>query len=559
MMEMIRSWRTLSFGGFGRAALERIRAWRILHFTKWTIAVLLIGMLTGAMAVVLPPLASIGVVAMLGVLLLWAMPDLHFVPEKLLRRIFFVMVGVQLCVPAYYAIDIGYLPWISARRFFSLSVILLFSLVIAGSASAREKVKETLRDSRSLTFCVLGFLLTIFLSILGAKSVTQSMASFVDSLLNWYIPFFVCILIVRTADEIILVAKIIVVSALIVGIAGIVEFFLQHRYFFDIFPRGILAEMMARNPALAVMVNVSMFRNGLYRAASIFSVSLSFSEFLTMAAPIAGYFVLHGSSWRQRVIGAVTILVTIAGLMASGSRGGYLCFLISMPLMMLLWTARYTRFNPSSMVGAIMFSIFSAGMIAVMVIIFSSGRLSNMVFGGGDTASSTQARFIQWNAALPHIISNPVTGHGVGSAGDLIGFAAETGVPSVDSYIITLLVDQGAPSLFLFFGMLAIGIWIAARIYLTDASKHAELAGAIACSLVAFSVYRVALSQRENHTLLFLMIGMVFATEKLVSDRRKKNKHGGGHNLQNTKSRPAFTPPRERITNQRHSAAFPER
>src|SRR5437868_3666691 len=92
---------------------------KLFQVTRWGVAILFVSMLTGAMAVIFPPLASVGVVALLGVVLLWALPELRLVPEKQLRVMFFMMVFVLLCVPAYFAIDTGVLPWISVRRFFA--------------------------------------------------------------------------------------------------------------------------------------------------------------------------------------------------------------------------------------------------------------------------------------------------------------------------------------------------------------------------------------------------------------------------------------------------------
>ena len=136
-----------------------------------------------------------------------------------------------------------------------------------------------------------------------------------------------------------------------------------------------------------------------------------------------------------------------------------------------------------------------------------------MVFGGGETAGSTDARVIQWELAKPHILSNPITGHGQGTAGDVIGFMSGN-FTSVDSYVLTLLVEVGVPGFMFFFGMIACGIWIGLRQYLTNPNRWAALGGPIACSLIAFAVYRLALSQRENHTLFFLLVGVVFAMGK---------------------------------------------
>ena len=153
MMQMIRA-----RSGLMLEAFRSIRLDRVASVAKWSIAILLIGLLTGAMAVILPPMASIGVVALVGVVLLWAMPELQIVPDGLLRKMFFVMVFVQLCVPAYYAIDTGFLPWISVRRFFIGTVILLFCITVAGSKAAREKISEPISNNRLLAFLSFGFL-----------------------------------------------------------------------------------------------------------------------------------------------------------------------------------------------------------------------------------------------------------------------------------------------------------------------------------------------------------------------------------------------------------------
>jgi hypothetical protein len=71
-----------------------------------------------------------------------------------------------------------------------------------------------------------------------------------------------------------------------------------------------------------------------------------------------------------------------------------------------------------------------------------------------------------------------------------------------------------------FFGIIAIGIWTGLRLYVTDNDERAAVGGPVAGSLIAFAIYRIALSQTENHTLVFLIIGLVFAIVKLARDRR---------------------------------------
>lgn len=500
-----------------RANLLGMIPWRrIVTFAGWSAAIMVVGLLTGVMAVMLPPMASIGVVALAGVALLWALPEMRIVPDKLLRKMFFVMVAVQLCVPVYYAIDTGILPWISIKRLFSLTVILLFALTVAGSQAARDKITDTARHNRLLAFLSFGFLAMLVVSVLTATYPARSFTALVDSFLTWYVPFLACILIVRTEKDVILLLKIIAVAGIVDSLLGVIEFFLQRRYYFDIFPKSVLEAMLAANPALELMYSTSDFRNGVYRASSIYSVPLNLGELAAIVGPIGAYFFFHGETLKWRLVGMLSVVTSIAALLVSGARGGFIAFLVAMPIMLLLWTIRYSKENRGSIAGGIVGVIFLIGTVTVFGLIASSTRLSNIVFGGDETAGSTGARFVQFNMALPHILSNPVTGHGKGSAGELVGYYNEGNpIPTIDSYVITLLVEQGVPGLLLFFGMIGLGIWIGARLYLTNADERAALGGPIACALIAFAIYRPVLSETENHTLLFLIIGLVFAISRI--------------------------------------------
>lgn len=492
---------------------------QIFHVTRWAISIVFIGFVTGVTAILFPPMAAIVLVALVGVILLWAVPELRVVPERSLRTMFFMMVVVLLCVPAYYTISTGVLPWISLRRLFSFAVIVLFSLAIAGSKSARDKIVETVRANRWLAFSTFGFLTMMFISTIISANIPVSLNQFVDVILNWYVPIFACILIVRSEEDIILLLKIIAIAGIVVTLAGAAEFVLQRRYYLDMFPQAMVASIMDGNPSLAGAYYRADFRNELYRTSSIFVVSLSFGEFAAMLAPISAYFVLHGRDWREWSLGIVTGICSLVALLCSGSRGAYQATLVAMPTMVFLWTIRYAKLNPHSLVGVIMGAVFALGVVNVLALVMFWTRLRNMVIGAGEDPLGNDSRAVQWDLAWPKILSNPILGHGGGQSGDVIGFHNPGGQVSVDSYVLTLLVDFGIPGFLLFFSMIVIGIWIGVRLYLTDADRRAALGGPIACSLIAFAYYRVALSQTENHTLMFLIIGLVFAIWKLSFDR----------------------------------------
>ena len=97
---------------------------------------------------------------------------------------------------------------------------------------------------------------------------------------------------------------------------------------------------------------------------------------------------------------------------------------------------------------------------------------------------------------MPLIKENPITGHGLATGGYDIG-------SSIDSYVLSLLVETGVPGLIFFAGIVCVPIWFGLRNYIYDLSELGALSGSLACSFVAFTTYRFALSQRENHCFCF--------------------------------------------------------
>ena len=146
-----------------------------------------------------------------------------------------------------------------------------------------------------------------------------------------------------------------------------------------------------------------------------------------------------------------------------------------------------------------------AGAIAFVAVIGSVmfvGRAHNLVLGGAAQAGSTEARYGQWVAATPFIKSNPITGHGLSLGGSIIQ-------GSIDSYVVSLLVETGIPGLVFFAGLLLLPVWYGVRSYLSDMSESGAVAGALACSFIAFTANRLVLSQKENHMLIFSLLAIV--------------------------------------------------
>jgi O-antigen ligase len=212
----------------------------------------------------------------------------------------------------------------------------------------------------------------------------------------------------------------------------------------------------------------------------------------------------------------------ILGIFSSGARGGWVGLLVSTPVFVAIWSIRKAINDRGSLGPAIAGLVGVISFTVVLGLIVVWPKAHNIVLGGGVEAASTQSRYIQWAMALPFIKSNPITGHGFVNGGVVIN-------SSIDSYVISLLIETGVPGLVFFGGVLLLPIWCGLRIYLSDISERGAAAGALACSFIAFTTNRLVLSQRENHMLIFSLLAIVvflnyeYAKERVTERRSYKS------------------------------------
>jgi O-antigen ligase len=503
----------------------------------WAAASIILGVVVGFAAVILPPMGAFGIVGILALILLWVMPELPLVYPGLIRKTFYLMLIAGLCIPIYYTVQFGGLPWISVRRVATFALIVPFFMAIASSSEVRHQIAERLRSAPLILVCVTGFLIMVFLSIFTSELPQESTSAFTEVVLTWYVPFLAAIYVVKSREDSVLILKIICFCSVFNAIGGVWEFRVQRRIFVDIFPKSMLDSFIEANPTMAAFLDVSMnFRNGLYRAASTFMTPLSFGEFEIMVIPIGLFLALHREKFLERALGWATVIGGMAGIYVSGSRGGYVGFLVSMAVFVAAWAIRKARISRVSLAPAFVGASGVIGFGAVIGLINVWHTAHDMVMGGGTEQASTDARWVQWYAALPLIKTNPITGHGFATGGADIAM-------SIDSFITSLILETGFPGFAFFFGTLCLVIWFGLRSYIFDLSEWGAIAGAIACSFVAFFMYRLALSQKENGMLEYVLLAVVNA-----AIHEHKSKHVEERERYGPQRRPYHRAPQRELT-----------
>ena len=328
----------------------------------------------------------------------------------------------------------------------------------------------------------------------------------------WYAPALAMIYVIRDKEDVVFILKIICrVRGIQYG--GRTGFVLPPAsIFLDIFPLGMLAALIQTNPALhALLPAPEDFRNGMYRSPSTFLSQLSFGEFEIIAIPIGLFFAAHRKDVYERTLGWVVVVGGILGIFSSGSRGGWVGVIPTVAVFVAFWSIRKAVSHRGSLGPAIAGLAGAISLVAVIGLIIVWPKAHNIVLGGGAEAGSTEARYIQWVIATPFIKSNPITGHGFVLGGYIIN-------GSIDSYVISLLIETGIPGFVFFTGMLLLPIWYGLRNYLADLSETGAVAGALACSFIAFTINRLVLSEREPHVDLFS------ARDRRLSELRVREK-----------------------------------
>ena len=331
-----------------------------------------------------------------------------------------------------------------------------------------------------------------------------------DLFLESYVPFLAILYIVRKEDDVFMLIRILCGCAVVITLAGAADFRLQTHVYLDLLPKSLVSELAAANPFFVDMLR-PIFRNGMYRANSVFNVSLSFGEFEAIVAPLALYLLVYRNSLRDGLLSFVLVLLCPAGIFFSGSRGAYLAYELGMAVFVAGWVIHTRRLHPQHLGVAIVGLMGTMGFAFVIGLAVFWKKAHNIVFGGGKEAPGDEGRLIQWGLAWPHILANPVTGHGYATAGDVIGNFLGAGqrrhCERRQLADFNPRRNGGARVRVLLRNVGIRGLARLARCFLFDPSKGAAAAGALACSLIVICLARGSYStQRENFATVFIMI-----------------------------------------------------
>jgi O-antigen ligase len=193
----------------------------------------------------------------------------------------------------------------------------------------------------------------------------------------------------------------------------------------------------------------------------------------------------------------------------TNSRSAALAMLLTPVLYAFLVSWRVRCQRPSSLVASSVLFAYPVVAVVLAGLVLFWRRLHVMIIGGAQHQGSTDARATQWAMGWPKILSRPF-GHGSGTSGNVLGFYNPGGeAPTVDSYVLTLLLDYGVVGLAAFLLLFGAAIWYAFKAHNRADTAEMEMLAPVTIALFNFLVIKLVSSTEGSMPIIFILIGCV--------------------------------------------------
>lgn len=445
-------------------------------------------------------------VALLLLLIIWALPETGRAPSKLLVRLFYTCLVGFLFWPDYFAIALPSLPWITVLRLTAIPLAFVLLIALSVSADFRRSLKAVIDSAPAVTALMVAFSLLLAISTLYSDMIFFSFNRLINGLLGWTMMFFVACYVFSQPGNARRVAAIIWAATAFWIAIGFWEWRLGHVPWRDHVP-----SFLATDDDVVQRVLQGSERTGVaYRIQAKFFTPISFAEFLVLVGPFILHWMMTGRRLITRIAAGAMLPMIFLAIVGTDSRLGAGGFMLTFMIYLLYWGVRRWRHVKDSIVGPAIVVAYPVMFTVFMAATFFVGRLRTRVWGSGQHVSSNNARQEQIELAIPLLKSQP-WGYGIGMNGTTLGYFTPGGVLTIDSYFLSLLLDVGFLGLALFLALFLTGGYVGARRAIESPEGETLWIAPAAIALINFIIIKAVLSQAENQPLVFALLGMVVA------------------------------------------------
>ncbi len=454
--------------------------------------------------------------ALIGLLVIWALPDRRDVPLHLLSPLLFAFLIALLIWPNYLAVELPGLPWISAQRLTGLPLLATLLLFASISPEFRRAVADAFAASPVERWLFIALMILITLSALVSSSPVFSLNKLIVLILSCFATLVVAVYLFRQPGKPQMFAYIVWGAVMLQCAIAVVEVRLGRIPWAGHIPAFLQIDDEAVQRILSGQTRAAI---GIHRAQAKFNTPLGFAELLALGTPFVLHIMLAARSVIVRVLAGASLPVIFYGTTLADSRLGAGGFLLSFMLILLFWSANRWHRDRTSIFGPAITLAYPVLLGLFVLATLFVGRINNLVWGTRAHQGSNDARADQWASGIQQLFARP-WGHGIGTGAEAVGITNAAGDFQIDSYYLSVLVELGVVGFILFYGLFAVAAYRGGRAAVLARDDDQRMLIPASAALINFIIIKFVLSEQENHPLMFITVGLVIALIWRVRNNR---------------------------------------
>ncbi len=474
-----------------------------------------LGLFYGFWGTLLPPAFIIFLAVPILILLLvvaWVLPDTDIATSAALPKLLMVFTAVVFAWPNYLALVLPGLPWLSFRRLVGIALVVAFIYILASRSGVRRQIVEALNAHPVIWKLMVSFVAIQTIAIFFGDNVIGAYKIWFTDQYSWTTVFFVSVFVFLQPGSLERWAKLICFVALFCSAIGLLE---QHNQQV-LWAQHIPSFLQVDDETLADIITPN-FRQGEYRSLSTFGHPLLYAEFLALVSVLMTHVIMTTQDVRRRILAILGQALIISGIFVARARLGFVGFIDGHIVYGLIWGIRQWRNSKSGLLGPALTLSYPALMAAAGILILSVDALRFRIIGNSTTQASNDGRAEQFAMAPEAWLHSPIFGNGPAQSARVLGYATPSGKLTIDTYVVSILLDYGIVGFFVYLGLILSVLYIAIKTAFglkNFPSKEMEEIGYIfplGVMLVVFLVIKYVLSSEDNNTILFMIMGAIVA------------------------------------------------
>lgn len=484
--------------------------WDTLLRTMVIALIVFIGLIYGFLIAIFPLFLYTYLAAPIAVVLLltiWALPESDTFPHNAIIKLFFAASSTVCLWPNYLAVAIPGLPWITLMRLSTIPLTICVLISLSVSPKFRRDMSQWFESAPWLLRLMLAFIAIEILTLPMSQSPFSSLNRLFILQIEWTMMFFLSAYIFSVPGRATLWVKMFCSFVAFLAVSSLIEYRMGHVPWAGHLPSFLVVQSDIVDK---ILVGGARAASGKYRVQSIFTTSLSFAEILGLSTPFFLHFLMTSRTRIMQAALAVYLCFSFFVIITTDSRLGIIGFFASVLLYLFFGSFKRWRSRQDSIFSPAIVLSYPMIFMLFMALTLVWRRLNVMVWGGGAQQSSTDGRAEQWTMGMVKFWQWPF-GYGQSQGGVVVGWVDLAGNMSLDSYYLSILIEFGIIGFIAYFGMLLLAASEAFIAGVSSKDKEIDLLMPLGIMIIVFIIGKGVLSQTDNHTLFFVMLGMLVA------------------------------------------------